>query len=67
MLWQGQHPIECQASELLTLGGGLRWTEGDAALPAALFEAFEGPAELVLYLAGTTHFALFEAAQRVAV
>ena len=35
---------------------GLRWTDGSGALPASLFEGFDGPVELVLYLAGTTHY-----------
>jgi len=29
----------------------LRWTDGDATVPAALFEGFEGPMELVLHVA----------------
>jgi hypothetical protein len=42
--------------------GGLRWTDGDAALPAALFEGFDGPMELVLHSAGTTRYPLFGSA-----
>jgi hypothetical protein len=38
---------------------GLRWTDGDAALPPALFEGFDGPMELVLHLGGTTQYPLF--------
>ncbi len=35
---------------------GLRWTNGDAAIPAALFDGFEGPMELVLRINGTTQY-----------
>ncbi len=34
----------------------IRWTDGDAALPAALFAGFAGPCELVLHLAGRTAY-----------
>jgi hypothetical protein len=43
---------------------GLRWTDGDAALPTALFEGFDGPTELVLHIAGTTQYPLFADADR---
>ena len=39
--------------------GGLRWTSGAAALPASLFEGFDGPFELVLQVVGTTHYPMF--------
>lgn len=49
------------ADEMLTDGfhasepdSGLRWTKGEAELPAALFEDFEDPLELVLHVADTT-------------
>ena len=46
---------------------GLRWTDGDAALPAALFDGFDGPVELVLHVGGTTRYPLFgEAVGRAA-
>lgn len=41
---------------------GLRWTDGDAALPHALFDGFDGPTELVLHVGGTTHYPLFREA-----
>ena len=40
---------------------GLRWTDGDAALPQGLFEGFDGPKELVVHVAGTTQYQLFGA------
>ena len=39
--------------------GGLRWTSGAAALPASLFEGFDGPFELVLQVVGTTQYPMF--------
>ena len=35
---------------------GFRWTDGNSELPAALFEGFDGPMELVLHVGGTTHY-----------
>ena len=35
---------------------GLRWTDGNAVLPAEVFHGFTGPTELVLHLAGTAHY-----------
>ena len=35
---------------------GLRWTDGDAVLPADLFDSFEGPTELVLHIGCTTRY-----------
>jgi hypothetical protein len=34
----------------------LRWTNGDAALPAEVFACFTGPMEIVLTLAGETTY-----------
>lgn len=42
--------------------GGLRWTDGDAALPASLFEDFDGPMELVLHVGCTTQYPLLAGA-----
>jgi hypothetical protein len=36
--------------------GDHRWTDGDALLPAAVFEGFDGPAELVLHVCGETNY-----------
>jgi len=38
---------------------GLRWTDGDAGLPMALFEGFGGPMELVLHMGCTARYPLF--------
>ena len=38
---------------------GLRWTDGDATLPAALFEGFDGAMELVLHLGGSARYPAF--------
>jgi hypothetical protein len=40
----------------------LRWTDGGAALPAALFDGFDGTVELVLHLGGSTRYPAFVAA-----
>jgi hypothetical protein len=37
-------------------GNGLRWTDGDAALPEAQFTAFEGAKEMVLHVGSTTQY-----------
>ena len=37
---------------------GLRWTDGDAALPAALVPGSDGPMDLLLYLGGATRYPL---------
>jgi hypothetical protein len=37
----------------------LRWTNGDARLPAALFAGLNGPMELELHVGGTTSYPLF--------
>jgi hypothetical protein len=34
----------------------LRWTNGNAALPAAAFDSWSGPIEVVLTVGGTTHY-----------
>jgi hypothetical protein len=39
---------------------GLRWTDGDAALPPALFDNFDGAMELTLRVGGTTHYVLHQ-------
>jgi Hint domain len=45
---------------------GLRWTNGDAALPAALFAGVEGPIELVLHVGGITVYPLLGPGRRSA-
>ena len=41
---------------------GLRWTDGDAALPTSLFGELDGPKELVLHVGATTSYPLLEKA-----
>jgi hypothetical protein len=41
---------------------GLRWTDGNAAVPATLFDGFNGALELVLHVGGTTQYPLYSAA-----
>jgi hypothetical protein len=48
MLTLGFHAFEA--------GDGLRWTDGDAAIPAGLFGGFDGPMEVVLHLGCTTRY-----------
>jgi Hint domain len=38
---------------------GLRWSDGDAELPAALFGSFEGPLELVVHLGSATQYPVY--------
>ena len=45
---------------------GLRWTDGDAELPVALFDGFHGPVELNLHVGCTTQYPLFEDARSCA-
>ena len=59
LLVNGFHDYELDAQ--------LRWTTGDAELPASLTPAFSGEAELVLQLGGTTCYPLLaEASEHVA-
>jgi hypothetical protein len=44
----------------------LRWANGDTVLPAMLFDDFEGPMELVLHVACTTHYLLLEDTRQAA-
>jgi autotransporter-associated beta strand protein len=44
--------------------GGLRWTDGDAALPEALFAGFTGACELVIHVACTAHYPLIGTGDR---
>jgi hypothetical protein len=43
---------------------GFRWTDGDATLPAGIFDGFTGPLVIELTVADTTHY-LEEASQRL--
>ena len=39
---------------------GLRWTDGDAALPASMLDGPDGPKELVLHVGATTSYPILE-------
>jgi autotransporter passenger strand-loop-strand repeat protein len=66
-LWQGARLRVIEASDdslatgfhLFEAGTGWRWTDGDALLPAALFDGVDGGCELELRLAGSTQYPLF--------
>jgi hypothetical protein len=44
----------------------LRWTNGDAKLPASLFDGFSGSVEVILGIAATTHYVADDACARAA-
>jgi Hint domain len=46
---------------------GLRWTDGDAVLPTALFEGFGDPMELVLHIGCTTCYPILDGTLTAAV
>jgi hypothetical protein len=64
MVMQGRRIRAMEAEDALLADGfhgfepddGIRWTNGDAAVPASLFDGFAGPHELVLRLGGTTSY-----------
>lgn len=58
-LTNGFHAFEPEA--------GLRWTDGDATIPAELFQGFSGHIELVIQVAGTAKYPLLEDTQERAV
>ncbi|MGA3401867.1 MAG: hypothetical protein ABSC95_21855, partial [Acetobacteraceae bacterium] len=49
-------PVLAEGFHAYETDSGLRWTNGDAALPAALFDGFDGPLELVLHVGCTTRY-----------
>ena len=57
MLAEGFHPFEAAS--------GLRWTDGDAVVPAGLFAGFAGTVELVVHVGATTRY-VEEGVRRVA-
>jgi hypothetical protein len=57
-LGQGFHTFEAAIS--------VRWTDGDAVLPATLFGAFDGPMQVVLHIGGTTRYPLYPDAEKAA-
>jgi hypothetical protein len=52
-LTAGFHEFETDGST----GEGCRWTNGEAALPIAWFDGWEGPVTIELHLTGSTHYA----------
>src|SRR5262249_50327918 len=64
VLFQGRHVQAVDAAHrALTDGfhafepeGQIRWTNGDAVLPASLFDSFSGPLEVVLYFGAMTRY-----------
>jgi hypothetical protein len=66
-LWRGARLRLTEASDPLLYEGfhlfeednGFRWTDGDALLPATLFDDMDGGCELELYVASTTRYPLF--------
>ena len=67
MLWRGAGLRLIEASDPSLADGfhgfeadnGFRWTDGDARLPAALFDGVGGPCELELHVGCTTRYPLF--------
>ena len=53
-LTQGFHEYEAELA--------LRWTDGDAELPASVFAGFSGPVELELEMAGSARYSADQAA-----
>ena len=74
VLWQGWRLTVMEASDPALGRGfhefepaeGLRWTDGDAILPASLFEGFNGPLLLELHVAMTTRYPVDRATRTAA-
>ena len=47
-LTDGFYPFEAET--------GLRWTNGDAAIPNSMFDGIRGPGEVVVHLSATAHY-----------
>jgi hypothetical protein len=68
----GEACIEADADELMDgchvfePDNGMRWTNGDAAIPAELFAGMSGPGKLMLQLRGSTRYIDEGTALRVA-
>jgi len=66
-LWRGARLRLIEASDpsldegfhLFEEDNGFRWTDGNARLPATLFDGVDGACELELYVGGTTQYPLF--------
>ena len=67
LLWQGARLRVFEASDTSLRKGfhqfeetnGFRWTDGDALLPAALFDGVDGVCDLTLQVGCTAHYPLF--------
>jgi hypothetical protein len=67
VLWHGRHARLIEVSDPLLDAGchlfeksnGFRWTNGDAPLPAALFDGVNGVCELELHIGCTTQYPLY--------
>jgi hypothetical protein len=46
------NPLLVEGFHTFEQDNSVRWTDGDARLPAAIFDDFDGPMELVLHLGG---------------
>jgi hypothetical protein len=65
-VWQGARLRMMQADDAALTDGfhafeddnGFRWTDGDAVLPPAMFDGFDGTMQLVLHVGQTTHYPL---------
>jgi hypothetical protein len=53
-------PLLVEGFHAFERDGGLRWTDGNARVPEQLFEGFHGPTELVLHVARTAQYSLFD-------
>jgi T5SS/PEP-CTERM-associated repeat protein len=49
-------PLLAEGFHAFEPGTGLRWTDGDAMLPAAMFTGFDGACEVVVHLGGTATY-----------
>jgi hypothetical protein len=58
LLAEGFHGFEAD--------NGIRWTDGDAAMPEILFDGFGGPLEIVLHVSGSTTYVDQGSIERVA-
>jgi hypothetical protein len=65
-LVQGYHAFEQATGVPGEPLAGIRWTTGDAVLPADVLSGFTGPFELVLHLGGRTQYIADDEARRAA-
>ena len=55
-MMRADDPLLTDGFHAFEAGTGVRWTDGDATLPAALFAGFSGPCELVVHIGGATRY-----------